>query len=184
MKKDSAQDNRYFAKLSIKAFTLVELMVVMAIIGILATLIVGGFRSSQLRGRDAQRKSDLKQLANALELFWADYGKYPAASSGKIAACSYNRSTGVGSPCDWGDTTDSFSDTRPVTYMNIIPKDPSKSLYYWYVVSASGDKFQLFARLENTQDKSIVAGLSQLCGTSTNCNFAVTSTNAKATDSI
>ena len=55
-----------------KGFTLVELLIVMAIISILATLIVGGFRSSQMRGRDGARKSDLKQISNALELFYSD----------------------------------------------------------------------------------------------------------------
>jgi len=60
-----------------KGFTLVELLVVMAILGVLVTLIGTAFRTAQARGRDVQRKSDLKQIANALELFFNDYGFYP-----------------------------------------------------------------------------------------------------------
>ncbi|KKR41619.1 MAG: Type II secretory pathway pseudopilin PulG-like protein, partial [Candidatus Woesebacteria bacterium GW2011_GWB1_40_12] len=55
-------------------FTLVELLVVIAILGILATIGLVTFSSSQMRGRDAQRKSDLKQISSALEIYYNDYG--------------------------------------------------------------------------------------------------------------
>jgi prepilin-type N-terminal cleavage/methylation domain-containing protein len=56
-----------------QGFTLVELLVVIAIIGTLVTIALVSFRSSQAKGRDAQRKSDLKQVSSALELYYSDY---------------------------------------------------------------------------------------------------------------
>lgn len=170
-----------------KGFTLVELLVVMMIIGILATLIVGGFRSSQMRGRDAQRKADLRQLANAVEIFYTDYGKYPPASGTQIAACSYNPSTGVGAACVWG--TGMMSDSK-TTYMRIVSKDPVNAQNYVYRVSTNGKQFQLFARLENTEDKNCIGGnctspgITITCGGTYLCNFAITSPNVAPTDTL
>jgi prepilin-type N-terminal cleavage/methylation domain-containing protein len=59
------------------AFSLIELMVVMAIIAILAFMGVANFSSSIRRSRDAVRKSDLSNLQQALVLYRADTGTYP-----------------------------------------------------------------------------------------------------------
>jgi len=168
-----------------KGFTLVELLVVMAIISILATVIIGGFRSSQMRGRDAGRKSDLKQIANALEIFYSDYGKYPPASGTQIAGCSYNPATGIGAACAWGSSE--FTDGKTV-YFKTVPKDMAPSQTYLYKVSSTKNKFQLYAHLENSQDKNCIGGncanpgIADLCGGSYVCNFSMTSTNTTATE--
>ena len=168
-------------------FTLVELLVVMTIIGILATLIVGGFRSSQMRGRDAQRKSDLKQLSNALEIFYSDYGKYPPAAGTQIAACSYNPANGTGVACAWG--TSEMTDGKTI-YFKTIPKEPEGTRTYVYKVNSNQNKYQLYAHLENTEDKNCIGGdctnpgITQTCGGTAVCNFAVTSTNATATETL
>lgn len=170
-----------------RAFTLVELLVVMAIISILATVIIGGFRSSQMRGRDSGRKSDLKQIATALELFFADYGKYPPASGTQIAACSYNPSNGTGTACAWG--TGTMSDGK-TTYMRTVPADLVSAQNYVYRVSSTQNMFQLFARLENTQDKNCIngnctnPGITVTCGGVYTCNFGVTSPNTSPTDTL
>ena len=170
-----------------KGFTLVELLVVMAIMAILATLIVGGFRSSQARGRDAQRKSDLKQVANALEIFFSDYGKYPPASGTQVAACSYNPGTGAGTACVWGSGTLTDSKT---TYMRTLSKDPVSAQNYVYRVSTNQSQFQLFAYLENPEDKNCIGGdcanpgITVTCGGTYVCNFGITSTNTAPTDTL
>lgn len=157
-------------------FTLVELLVVMSIIGVLAALAVGSFRTAQMRGRDATRKSDLKQISHALELFYADYGRYPSASGGKISACSYNPTLGTGSTCDWG--TEEFTDGKTV-YFKVLPADPTDSYTYTYeiVTGSSSQKYKLFARLENSEDHDCLAG-----DCSANPNFAVTSANTSASE--
>ena len=156
-----------------RAFTLVELLVVISILGVLATLVVGNYRSAKFRGNDAKRKSDLKQIVIALEAFMSDYGIYPAANSDKIVACPY--STG---DCDWG--TGEFTDLKTI-YFKAIPADPSSKQNYIYR-RASTNKFQLYAKLENTQDKDIIT-TSYNCGAGANsCNYAVTSSNTTATE--
>ncbi len=166
-------------------FTLVELLVVMAIISILATVVVSGFRSSQMRGRDAARKSDLKQLSNSLELFYADYGRYPAASGTEIAACPFDPLTKTGTACSFGATgsRSEFTDGKTV-YFKKLPKDPSSSQYYVYAVNSTYTKFQVFAKLENPEDKNIITGITKTCGTSLTCNYSVTSTNSTPTESL
>lgn len=60
-----------------KGFTLIELLVVISIIGILATLVLANLNSARQRGRDAQRKSDLRSIQEALQLYYNDFNKYP-----------------------------------------------------------------------------------------------------------
>jgi len=151
-------------------FTLVELLVVISILGILATIALTSFRSSQARGRDAERKSDLKQLSSSLELYYSDYGKYPDSNAGKIAGCPSTTQT----TCSWG--TGDFTDGKTV-YFKALPKDPldTNTYYYRIVDSGTNQKYQLFAYLENTQDPNLITtGYS--CGSSP-CNFSITSSN-------
>lgn len=169
-----------------KGFTLVELLVVLAILSVLVTVTLAAFRSSQTRGRDAQRKSDLKQISNSLELFYSDYGKYPSDTGNVLNACSFDPAAGTGNACSWG--TGEFTDVRTV-YIKTVPKDPTGSAHYFYriVPGSSNQKFQLFAYLENTQDPQCLPGgcttppVSYSCGTKT-CNFSITSPNTKATE--
>jgi len=166
-------------------FTLVELLVVMAIISILATVVISVFRSSQMRGRDAARKSDLKQLSNSLELFYADYGRYPAASGTEIAACPFDPVTKTGTGCTFGasGSRSEFTDGKTV-YFKKLPKDPATGQYYVYAVNSTYTKFQLFAKLENSEDKNIIPGITTICGTSLTCNYSATSTNTMPTETL
>jgi prepilin-type N-terminal cleavage/methylation domain-containing protein len=168
-------------------FTLVELLVVMAILGVLVTLVAGGFRTAQMRGRDAQRKSDLKELANALELFYTDHGQYPPESGGSISACPYDSSLGTGTACLWGKSE--MTDNKTI-YFKILPKDPISSQFYVYriVPGSNNQKFQIFARLENPKDQDCLGEdclnppVSITCGDTKLCNFAITSANTTATE--
>lgn len=159
-----------------RAFTLVELLVVMSIIGVLAALAVGSFRTAQVRGRDAQRKSDLKQIAHSLELFYADYGKYPDANNSRISACPYDPGLATGTGCTWG--AGEMTDGR-TTYFKVLPKDPLSNQNYTYeiVTGSLNQKFKLFATLENVKDQDCIDD-----NCNQNPNFAVTSANTDATE--
>ena len=173
-------------------FTLVELLVVMSIISVLATVMLGAFRSSQFRSRDARRKSDLKQIANALEMFYSDYQRYPAqGGSGEIAACAYDPALPLNSGiCTW-ESGNKMEDDQTV-YFRTLPKDPSSTQYYYYRSLESDDNqaYQLYARLENREDKGCIGGVcldpsvptGVVCGVQ-NCNFSITSANIAPSDS-
>jgi len=163
-------------------FTLVELLIVITILGIIVTIGLVSFRSSQIRGRDTQRKSDLKQIASALELYYSDYGSYPTDSGGLILACP--PVSDPPTPCTWGDKEKQFTDNKTI-YMKFVPKDPSSNQKYFYrtvsVDSIPYSGFQLFVLLENTQDTAIIS-TNYSCGAAGNCNFAVTSPNTNPTE--
>lgn len=63
-----------------KGFTLIEMLIVIAIIGILSSILLVGLGAFRGRGRDARRISDLRQVQNALELHFNSIGRYPLSS--------------------------------------------------------------------------------------------------------
>lgn len=77
------------------AFTLIELLIAIAIIGMMTILATIAFKSAQEQARDARRLADISQIQNALELYRRDEGHYPdnlafgQALSGSSSSISY-----------------------------------------------------------------------------------------------
>jgi prepilin-type N-terminal cleavage/methylation domain-containing protein len=63
--------------MSNKAFTLIELLIVVAIIAILALIAVPNFLEAQIRAKCARAKADLRGIATAVEAYATDMGAYP-----------------------------------------------------------------------------------------------------------
>ena len=145
-----------------------EIMIVMIIIGILATLGVGGFQSSQRKARDSRRKSDLQQVAKSLEAYYNDKGQYPIHSGTYTIMGCANESS-----CAWGDT---FEDENDTIYMIELPSDPAVNQNYLY--ESDGTEFRIYARLENELDPEISSFTGITCGTY-ECNFGVSSSNIR-----
>ncbi|MBI5044482.1 MAG: type II secretion system protein [Candidatus Levybacteria bacterium] len=129
-----------------KGFTLIELLIVIAIIGILTTLLTANFVGVRQRARDTQRKSDIRQIQSALELFRSDNARYP------VRTVTYRINSGT--VCM---TSEAFT-YNSVTYMSKVPCDPSgttgyNSGNYYYVSDASGLTYTLATCLENANDK-------------------------------
>jgi general secretion pathway protein G len=134
-----------------KGFTLIEVLVVIAIIGTLAALLLPNFMASRQRARDAQRKNDLRQIQKALELYKLDQS--PTQYPDSIPSGQW---TGAGG--------------TPV-YMKSVPTDPgggsiTQGATYYYS-KTSNLTYTLCACLENRGDAD---GVAQNCAASYTCS--------------
>ena len=69
-----------------KGFTLIELMIVVSIVGILATIAVPSYQSSVIKAREAVLRQDLFTMRELLDHHRADKGKYPPSLDGLVTA--------------------------------------------------------------------------------------------------
>jgi prepilin-type N-terminal cleavage/methylation domain-containing protein len=63
------------------AFTLIELLVVISIIAVLIGLLFPAFQGMQNQARKTQARNDVVQIVTAVNAYYAEYGKYPIATS-------------------------------------------------------------------------------------------------------
>ncbi|MDD3491814.1 MAG: type II secretion system protein [Candidatus Pacebacteria bacterium] len=108
-----------------KGFTLIEMLIVITIIAVLASLILVGMGGAQARSRDSRRIADLHNMMNALELYNSKHGLYPDYKQGKIASAD-----------DWDNFT---KDLKPETGVSSFPRDPLSTTKYFYRYVASDE---------------------------------------------
>ncbi|MEA3369318.1 MAG: prepilin-type N-terminal cleavage/methylation domain-containing protein [Candidatus Ratteibacteria bacterium] len=103
-------------------FTLVEIMIVVAIIGVLVAIAIPNFLRARREARDARRKADIRQLQSALTRYNLTYGEYPLSG-------------GASSPnSGWSNSSDSSWDTLQTElegYIKKLPKDPVNETGGW-----------------------------------------------------
>ena len=157
-----------------RGFTLMELMIVVAIIMILAAVGFSNYIFSLKKSHDAARKSDLAAVAKGLEAFANDFTDYPDDDdAGGIKACD----SGSGLvACSWGDPMTAKPNGTAQTYLSKIPKDPVDGQYYYYIKTTDG--FELYAGLENTSDPNY-SEVEVSCGTNINCSYTLTQAGVK-----
>lgn len=118
-----------------KSFTLIELPVVIAIIGLLSTIVLVSVGSVRAKGRDAKRIADLKALQQAVEMYQVENGSYPL---GCRAGWS-GHSPGYGD-CDI-DYIQNIS-----SYISKLPIDPKwDSGDYGYLYRSDGNNYSILA---------------------------------------
>ena len=78
-----------------KYFTIIELLVVVAIISILAALILGGVAAARESARETQAKTDVQMLALAIENYKSTYKTYPFDSASGADANVTTTTTGT-----------------------------------------------------------------------------------------
>lgn len=114
-------------------FTIIELLVAIAIIAILATLVMVNYIGAQKKSRDSKRKADLESLQQAVYMYKDAHDALP------------------------GSTGNVKNLTELINYIDALPSDPKKSSefpdYYYY---NGGTTFSFFSDLENTDDHDAI----------------------------
>lgn len=106
---------------SARGFTLLELMIVLAIMGILITIAQPSLKQSVIRAREAVLREDLYQMRDALDQYYADNGKYPAALNDLIDTSNKSKS-----------------------YLREIPRDPFTNAADWITVNLDDEDGGIF----------------------------------------
>ena len=136
-----------------KGFTLMEIMIVIALIMILSVVGIGAFMQSTVKSRDTQRKSNLNQIGKAAEAFYTDVGHYPLSddvNTDRLYCYDYDQ--GVDTICT-GTKLYNLVDSTMIVYLD-VPKDPDALRKYVY--ESSSDGYSLYAALENSQDRDLL----------------------------
>jgi len=121
-----------------RGFTLIELVVVLAILAVINAFLFSSFSGSQKKARDNRRKADIKSVHSALEYFYFYNGFYPTQPV-------YN----------------TFEVSLPALtprYLVVIPDDPRSDRDYYYTSRLSGwaneQNCCLSARMELSENAS------------------------------
>jgi type IV pilus assembly protein PilA len=122
-------------------FTLIELMIVVAIIGILAAIAIPNFIRFQLKAKSSEGKTNLAAIRTAEESYFAEYGAYVSADPSPPTVADNNKT----------DFTDAVADKG----FDIVGWEPEGQVYFNYSVatnSPSNDRFTAAAHADIDAD--------------------------------
>ncbi len=124
-----------------KGFTLIEILIVVAIIGLLSSVVLIGLGSFRARGRDAKRIADIREVQNSLELYYAKYNTYPMTIN------------------SWSDLRTALTSPGTGIGVSSVPDDPlsnpPQALHYAYGVSQDGQRYVLGTTLEDANNAAL-----------------------------
>jgi general secretion pathway protein G len=139
-------------------FTMIELLVVMAIISILAGMSIFAMQGARESARDAARRGDLEKIATALEFYKADCHTYPPSGSLPTAA-----SLNAWEPTCLGETH---------RYLEQVPGDPLGGDYAYRLLSPN--RYTLCSTLEDPPDPANDTADCGPCAGGFSCEYKVT----------
>jgi prepilin-type N-terminal cleavage/methylation domain-containing protein len=154
-----------------KAFTLMELLVVISIIGMLSSIVLVSMGGARARARDAKRQSDLRQIVSAMELAYDDSATECGGPNSYIVSGNFGSTSTI-------TTAIPKICTNTGQYLNPTPNDPVASRnYVWFGNNGTcgslnaGQWYCIYAILE--ADGVVVAsqrGVRVTTTLPTNCN--------------
>jgi general secretion pathway protein G len=116
-----------------QGFTLIELMIVIVIVGILASLLIPRIMERPEEARRVKAKLDIKTIDSALKLYKIDNGTYPTTDQGLEALITKPESPPV--PAKWREG--GYLDARTA------PKDPWDNPYYYVSPTDDGRDYEI-----------------------------------------
>ncbi len=132
-----------------KGFTLIEILIVVAIIALLAGTVLVGFAPATRQGRDTKRIADLRQVQNSLELYYSKCGYYPGGAQAANATCvSFSQIT------TWDALSTALTSNNSIG-VSRIPNDPSSGKTYFYGTDNIGSSYVIGATLEDTNNPAL-----------------------------
>lgn len=140
-----------------KGFSLIELLVVITIIAALIAVALPNFLAARQRAKDTKKKAELRELKNALRIYYNDFQSYPDGTGTVISGCG---TTGT-VECPQAGPFQAGPSGGETVYMKGLPTE------YFYnrhpLHSTDTDDFLLKVILENASDSDI-AGSQARCG--------------------
>jgi prepilin-type N-terminal cleavage/methylation domain-containing protein len=129
-----------------QGFTLIEILIVVAIIAILASVVLVGLGPTQQSGRDARRLSDLHEVQNGLELYYNKCGYYPGtAAAGNTCPAASNAAT-----AGYADMSAALIGSNlDITQVPVDPTNSGTHVYSYFTNGASASEYLLMTVLEN-----------------------------------
>ncbi|MCL4427019.1 type II secretion system GspH family protein [Patescibacteria group bacterium] len=154
-----------------KAFTLIELLIVVAIIGLLAAIITVTVAGAISKGRDARRIADLNTMRTAMYQYYTNNnGSFP--SVGASTTCNN---------ASFASLSASLV-TAGILQSNLV--DPLNSGNYLYYAAENTSSFVLGAELENSSNPALLTSVAPgnvpsglTCNTTTAYNTCVNGQN-------
>lgn len=149
-----------------KGFTLIEILIVVAILAILTLASIVSLTKNRLKADDAKIKSDLSRLKIAFEDYYNDNNCYP--------------------PVAWFDSADDCDTNLMSPYLNQILCNKKTGLPYpyWSDVPTCPQSFILYADLSNLSDDSIMSLDTNISGVAYTFNYGVSSTDINLSQAI